>query len=131
MKINRFEDLEIWQLALKITKYIYDVTAKKEFCRDFELKGQIRGAIISVSSCIVEGFEKNNNNEFKRFLEIAKGSCGEVRNDLYIALAVGYVSQTEFDYGNKQLLEEAGKIGSFIQYLQSVKKQGLFINKTR
>lgn len=74
MKINKFEDLEIWKLSLKITKIIYDLTAKREFSRDFGLRDQIRRAIISVSSNVVEGFEKNNNNEFIRFLKIAKGS---------------------------------------------------------
>ncbi|MGB9847680.1 MAG: four helix bundle protein [Minisyncoccia bacterium] len=72
MKVNKFEDLEIWQLAIKITKFIYNITSKKDFSKDFELKSQIRKAVISISSCIVEGFEKNNNNEFKRFLEITK-----------------------------------------------------------
>ncbi len=64
MKIKKFEDLEIWKLSLKIAKEIYNLTSKKEFSKDFELKSQIRRAIISVSSNIVEGFEKNNNNEF-------------------------------------------------------------------
>ena len=130
MKITRFEDLETWKLALKITKLIYDLTSKKEFSKDFELKNQIRRAIISVSSCIVEGFEKNNNNELKRFLSIAKGSCGEVRNDLHIALAVNYITQSEFNECNEMLLELARKIGSFISYLETQKAKGNFI-KTR
>jgi four helix bundle protein len=83
MRITRFEDLKIWQIALKITKEIYEITNKKEFSKDFSLRDQIRRAIISDSSNIVEGFEKNNNNEFIRFLKIAKGSIGEVRNQLY------------------------------------------------
>lgn len=68
-----------------------------KFNKDFKLRDQVRGAIISVSSNIVEGFEKNNNNEFIRFFKIAKGSVGEVRNQLFIALAVGYISQAQFD----------------------------------
>jgi four helix bundle protein len=92
MKIKKFEELNIWKLALKITKEIYDLTAKKEFSRDFKLRDQSRGAVISISSNIVEGFEKNNNNEFIRFLKIAKGSVGETRNQLYIALSVGYIT---------------------------------------
>jgi four helix bundle protein len=70
MRITKFEDLKIWQIALKITKEIYDITSKKEFSKDFSLRDQIRRAIISVSSNIVEGFEKNNNNEFIRFLNV-------------------------------------------------------------
>lgn len=66
MKIEKFEDLEIWKLSLKITKDIYDLTSKGKFAKDFGLRDQIRRAIVSVSSNIVEGFEKNNNNEGSR-----------------------------------------------------------------
>jgi len=121
MRINKFEDLKIWQLAIKITKAIYDLTAKKDFSKDFALRDQIRRAIISVSSNIVEGFEKNNNNEFIRFLKIAKGSIGEARNQLYIALAVGYITQDEFKKLNNELVDLANQVGKFISYLQKHK----------
>jgi len=130
MKILKFEDLEIWQLALKITKYIYNLTSKKEFSKDFELKNQVRGSVISISSNIVEGFEKNNNNEFIRFLPISKGSCGELRNQMYIALTVEYITQEEFNKANNMLLEISSKIGKFISYLENQRKQSNFI-KTR
>jgi four helix bundle protein len=129
MKINKFEDLEIWKLSLKITKDIYDFTAKKEFSRDFGLRDQIRRAIISVSSNIVEGFEKNNNNEFIRFLKIAKGSVGEVRNQLYIALDVKYITELEFEKSNKDLENIAGQIGGFIIYLQNKRADKQFLKK--
>jgi four helix bundle protein len=126
MKIKKFEDLPIWQLALKVTKEIYDLTNKKEFSKDFSLRDQIRRAIISVSSNIVEGFEKNNNNEFIRFLKIAKGSVGEVRNQLYIALAVNYITEQEFDKINKELEDLANQIGGFIVYLEKKRKSKEF-----
>jgi four helix bundle protein len=122
MKITKFEDLKIWQIALKVTKEIYDITSKKEFSKDFSLKDQIRRAIISVSSNIVEGFEKNNNNEFIRFLKIAKGSIGEIRNQLYIALAVKYIEQDEFERLNNELIELANQVGKLISYLETNKK---------
>jgi len=122
MRITKFENLKIWQIALRITKEIYDITSKKEFSKDFSLKDQIRRAIISVSSNIVEGFEKNNNNEFIRFLKIAKGSIGEVRNQLYIALAVNYINQEEFEKLNNELIELANQVGKLISYLESNKK---------
>lgn len=96
MKITKFEELKIWKLSLKIAKIIYHFTSKRKFSKDFSLRDQIRRAIISVSSNIVEGFEKNNNNEFIRFLKIAKGSVGETRNQLYIAMTVGYITESEF-----------------------------------
>jgi four helix bundle protein len=126
MKIKKFEDLPVWQLALKVTKEIYELTNKKEFSKDFSLRDQIRRAIISVSSNIVEGFEKNNNNEFIRFLKIAKGSVGEVRNQLYIALAVNYITEQEFDKINKELEDLANQIGGFIVYLEEKKKSKEF-----
>jgi len=127
-EIKKFEELKIWKLALKITKEIYDLTNnKKEFSRDFKLRDQTRGAIISVSSNIVEGFEKNNNNEFIRFLKIAKSSVGEVRNQIYVALAINYITKEEFDKINEELEDLAGQIGGFIVYLEKKRKNREFI----
>ncbi|MFA5985764.1 MAG: four helix bundle protein [Parcubacteria group bacterium] len=80
MKINKFEELNIWKESLTLTKEIYETTARGFFVKDRGLQDQIRRAIVSISSNIVEGFEKNNNNEFVRFLKISKGSLGEVRD---------------------------------------------------
>lgn len=129
MTIRKFEDLEIWKKALVITKIIYDLTSTKEFSRDFDLRSQIRRTVISISSNIVEGFEKNNNNEFIRYLKIAKGSMGEVRNQLYIALTVCHISKNQFEDLNEKLIELAGKIGKFITYLEDQRNKGNF--KTR
>lgn len=76
MQIKQFEDLPIWKLSLAITKKIYDISAKEKFSKDFWLRDQIRRSVVSISSNIVEWYEKNNNNEFVRFLRIAKWSCG-------------------------------------------------------
>lgn len=129
MKIQKFEELNIWKLGLEITKIVYDLTAKGNFSRDFGLRDQIRRAVVSISSNIVEGFEKNNNNEFVRFLKISKGSAGETRNQLYIALAVGYIEQNEFDILNKKLEDLAAQIGGFIVYLQKKKINKEFLRK--
>ena len=129
MKITKFEDLGIWQLSLKITKEVYDSTAQKEFSRDFGLRDQIRRAIVSVSSNIVEGFEKNNNNEFIRFLKIAKGSVGEVRSQLYIALTVQYIEKEEFERINNDLENLAGQIGGFVVYLEGKRTNKEFVKK--
>src|SRR3989338_6307986 len=129
MKINRFEELGIWKLSLKITKEIYDVTSKKEFSKDFGLRDQIRSAIVSVSSNIVEGFEKNNNNEFIRFLKMSKGSVGEVRNQLHIALEVNYIAQGEFDHIYEETETLSKQIGGFISYLETKRKDKQFTKK--
>jgi len=117
MKIEKFEDLPIWKLALSITKEIYNITSQTKFSRDYCLRDQIRKATISISSNIVEGFEKSNNNEFIRFLKIAKGSVGETRNQLYIALNVSYISKEEFNRINLKLISLASQIAGLTNYL--------------
>lgn len=96
-KIERFEDLIAWQKARELTKQIYDVTRIDEFSKDFGLKDQIRRAAVSVMSNIAEGFDRGGRAEFHRFLVIAKGSCAEVRSQLYIASDIGYIDQNCFN----------------------------------
>lgn len=129
MKIQKFEDLNIWKTSLFITKQVYDLTAKDKFSKDFGLRDQLQRSIISVSSNIVEGFEKNNNNEFIRFLKIAKGSAGEARNQLHIALAVGYITPSEFEKVSGELEVLSAQIGKFISYLSQKRKNGEFLAK--
>lgn len=122
MKYKKFEELPIWKYALELTRITYDLTSNSKWSKDFVLKDQIRRAIISVSSNIVEGFEKNNNNEFIRFLKIAKGSVGEARNQAYIALTVNYINQSEFELVNKKLERLAEQIGGLTGYLEKYRK---------
>lgn len=129
MKINNFEDLEVWKKSLEITKEIYIISAQDGFSKDFALRDQIRRATISVSSNIVEGFERDNNNEFIRFLKIAKGSAGEVRNQLYLALFVGYIDKEGFKKINEELKSLSKQIGGFIKYLVEKRKEGEFTNR--
>jgi four helix bundle protein len=94
-KVIRFEDLIAWQRARQLAKEIYLSTSKKPFSRDFSLKDQITRAIVSVMSNIAEGFERGGRSEFHQFLVIAKGSCAEVKSQLYVAGDIGYLSTTE------------------------------------
>ena len=96
MKILRFDDLEIWKISIEIALEIYKLSNKGKFLKDFGLRDQIRRAIVSVSSNIAEGFEMGNNNDLIRFLRIAKGSTGEVRSQLFIALKLNYITNNEF-----------------------------------
>ena len=95
-KTGRFEDLVAWQKARSMTTSIYAVTRRGEFARDFGLAGQIQRASVSVMSNIAEGYERLGPSEFAHFLSIAKGSCGEVRSQLYIALDAGYIDKNAF-----------------------------------
>ena len=95
-KIERFEDLVAWQKARQLTMAIYGATREGLFSKDFSLRDQIRGASSSIMSNIAEGFERGGRPEFHQFLVIAKGSCAEVRSQLYVALDAGYLKETEF-----------------------------------
>lgn len=118
--LQRFEDLIAWQKARLLTKAIYEVTRDGSFSRDFGLKDQIRRAAVSVLSNIAEGFERNRPTEFQQFLAIAKGSCGEVRAQLYVALDAGYIDDTCFH----QLAEMAVEVSRILGGLRaSVRRQ--------
>ncbi|MEP7212842.1 MAG: four helix bundle protein [Acidobacteriota bacterium] len=94
-KIECFEDLYIWQRAVEFAKDIYLLTEKNGIKTDFGLKAQMRNAAVSISTNIAEGFERRSRKEYLNFLNIAKGSSGEVRSLLCIAEKVGYISSNE------------------------------------
>lgn len=96
-KVSAFEELIAWQRARALTARIYEVTSDERFSRDWDLQRQVRRAAVSVRSNIAEGFERGRKTEFAHFLAIAKGSCGEVRAQLYIALDQGYLDSATFD----------------------------------
>ncbi len=85
MPIKNFEDLEIWKDARALMRAIYQLTKDPKFSKDFGLRDQIQRAAVSILSNIAEGFERGGNQEFIQFLYVAKGSCGEVRSQLYVA----------------------------------------------
>lgn len=91
---NRFEDLKVWQKSRILVKDCYRVFKKLS---DFSFRDQILRAAVSIMNNIAEGFERKGDKEFRKFLFIAKGSCGEVRSMLYLALDLGYISQGELD----------------------------------
>ena len=94
--MKRFEEIEAWQFSRELAKLIYEATKQGQFAHDYGLKDQIQRAAVSIMSNIAEGFERNGNKEFINFLTIAKGSCGEVRSQLYVAFDQGYVDKAQF-----------------------------------
>lgn len=94
--IMNFYDLIAWQKACRLVQRIYLSTRKEEFKRDYSLASQIQRASVSVMSNIAEGHERDGASEFHRFLHMAKGSCAEVRSQLYVAYDIGYLSKDEF-----------------------------------
>jgi four helix bundle protein len=96
-KIRTFEDLVVWQKAIAVVKQVYLITETGELRRDFGLKDQLRRASVSIPANIAEGFERSSRKEYLLFLNIAKGSAGEVRSLSRVAFEVGYLSQSTYD----------------------------------
>jgi len=94
------------------------------FARDFGLRDQIRRASVSIMSNIAEGFERGSNKEFIQFLYIAKGSAGEVREQLYVALDQIYINQASFNSLNKNATEISRMLSGLINYLNKSSFKG-------
>lgn len=129
MTIRSYQELEVWKIAIEIAVEVYRLTNTGNFHRDYGLTDQLRRAAVSISSNIVEGFERNNNNEFYRFLLVAKGSLGELKSQLLISNKIGYLIEKDY----QQILEKLDKlgfqVGSLLVYLKNCKKNGQFLNK--
>ncbi len=123
-KVERFEDLKVWQLTRELCQMIHKLTLKEQFSKDFKLIGQIKGSSGSIMDNIAEGFERDGNKEFIQFLSISKGSCGETRSQLYQAIDYGYISKEEFDLAYDKTLECSKMLKGFITYLKDSELKG-------
>jgi four helix bundle protein len=121
--IRRFEDIEVWQKARKLTNSIYELTNRKYFNHDFNLRDQMRRASISVMLNIAEGFGRKTDKEFSRFLTQAHGSAAEIQSALYIAIDQGYINQEEFNRMYRISEDVSKMIMNFLRYL--LNKRGL------
>jgi len=122
--INDFEEYRIWKEARILCQTIFEITNREPFCLDISLKRQIRASSGSVMDNIAEGHERGGNKEFISFLGIARGSCGEVKSQLYRALDRSYITSDEFN----NLYFKARKLGAGItklmQYLKDSNDRG-------
>lgn len=119
---STFEEIDAWQKARQLTKRIYQISAKGPFSRDFGLRDQVRRASVSIMSNIAEGYERGGTKEFLQFLSVAKGSVGEVRSHLYVALDQGYITEDVF----QGLWVEAGEISKMLSGLMSYLRRSGF-----
>lgn len=123
-KIERFEDIIAWQRARVLTKEIYASTRIGQFAKDYGLKDQIQRASVSTMSNIAEGFERGGDREFIQFLSNSKGSCGEVKSQLYVALDQSYISTEGFGELYAKADEVSRLVGGFMAYLQQSQAGG-------
>ena len=117
--IVKFEDILAWQKARELNKLVYQITSTGSLDKDFGLRDQMRRSSVSIMSNIAEGYERKGDKEFLRYLNIAKGSCSELKSQTYGAFDVDFISKAQFDK-LIVLLNETGKlINGFKSYLKS------------
>ena len=118
-KVKQFEDLWIWQQARELVRDIYnDFGPGTNGCKDFGFKDQIQRAGISIMNNISEGFERNSNAEFARYLDIAKGSCGEVRSMYYAGEDLEYATPETAEIRRNKVSQIAAGIASLASHLR-------------
>lgn len=115
--IRKFEDLEIWQMARQLAKEVHQEACKGAFAKDFGLRNQAKDSAGSVMDNIAEGFERGGRIEFVNFLSYSKGSCGEIRSQLYRAFDFEYITVQKLEYFQKEYTELGNRIGNFMSYL--------------
>jgi four helix bundle protein len=115
--ITKFEDLEIWQDARRLSKEITFISKNTDLNKDFKFNAQIKDSSGSVMDNIAERFERNGNVEFRQFLSIAKGSAGEARSQLYRVYDNEYINEEKLNYLVIEYEKLSIKIHNFITYL--------------
>ena len=118
--IKNFEDLDLWKNARELVSKIYN-----DFrgCKDFTFRDQITGAGISIMNNISEGFCRKSDAEFRNFLNISKGSSGEVKNLYYIAEDLGYLDSKTAEARRENCQSLMNSLGGFMKYLTSSKNR--------
>ena len=121
--IKRFEDLECWKEARQLVQLIYCYTEKGKFKSDFELKNQIKRSVVSGMANIAEGFHRNSNKDFLRFLDYSRSSIAETISHCYVAFDQNYINDAEMKKIKEQSNHVWKEINSFIAYLNDNLKQ--------
>src|SRR5687767_3421373 len=123
--IERFEQIISWQEARLLNNKVGQLIDTGRLKKNFRLIGQIEGSAGSIMDNIAEGFERGGNKEFIQFLYISKGSCGELRSQLYRALDRNYITQKEFDELSVHAMKISSLIQKFIDYLENSATKGI------
>ncbi len=118
MPFERFEQMKVWQEARKLTGLVYALTALPGFRHDSGLCNQVQRSAVSVMANIAEGYERINRKEFIHHLSFAKGSVGELRSHLYVALDLGYISEVQHKNAATLAISISTQLSNFIAYLK-------------
>lgn len=117
-KVEKFEDLRIWQMARELCKEVYRHTETLPWKSDIRFVQQIRAAAGSIMDNIAEGYERDGNKEFIQFLYVAKGSCGEVRSQIVRATDVKFLDHADAKKLYESCVELSGAIAAFIKSMK-------------
>lgn len=120
MTFKKLEDIEVWQRSCDLSVRIYRISSTGELSKDWGLRDQIRRSAISIPSNIAEGYERNSNAEFKRFLLIAKGSSGELRTQLLITKKLEMINSEIIDQLISECIEVSSMIQGLVNYIKSI-----------
>jgi four helix bundle protein len=123
-KVSHFTDLEVWQLARELARRVYPLTRRTPMSADFAMIGQIRKSVISISSNIAEGFEREGNREFIQFLSIAKGSGGELESQLILAADQDYIDPGELEGLQSLIRRISAMVSSLSNHLKRSQYRG-------
>jgi len=115
---RRFEELWVWQQARELVKEVYEDFRSGLGSKDYGFRDQVQKAAVSIMNNIAEGFERSTDPEFARFLDVAKGSCGEVRSMYYTAEDLGYVDPAVADTRRSKARQISAGIASLTAHLR-------------
>lgn len=118
MKVARFEDLDVWMVGRELVNLIYAYGKTGDLSKDYGFKDQLQRAAVSVMNNVAEGFERGSNKDFAKFLFIARGSSGEVRSMLYLALDQKYITDAQFKDAYDLCVRESQLCWGLIKHLQ-------------
>jgi four helix bundle protein len=123
-KIQKFEDILAWQKARELTREVYAHSKTGAFAKDFGLRDQIQRASVSIMGNVAEGYDRGGDKEFIQFLSVSKGSCGEVKSHLYVALDQQYINPTQFNQLYNSTDEVGRLLAGFMAYLKQSDLRG-------
>ena len=123
--IKRFEELDAWKVSRELCDKIGKIIDSEALKKNFRLIGQVEGSSGSIMDNIAEGFERGSRAEFIVFLGYSKGSCGELRSQLYRALDRKYINQEQFEELYLMMVRISAMLQKFISYLLKTDIKGL------
>lgn len=110
-----FEDMEVWQDAQELAVEIYNDLS---LVKDYSFSDQLKRASVSISNNIAEGAERETDTDFARFLDISKGSTGEVRSMYRLGVRLGHFNHETADARTNQCKHISKQLAGFAKYLR-------------